>query len=185
MSCTRSNKIASKGVGVPHLGVPGRSAWPKTVEGVLTFDIIYTTPQDRTTVVLVGIPANVWRRPLGQSLGTNEVPIYNTHSWALNCSPQDQGYVIQTLRSRTKRGLRPWLKHDTVSYVSFPYRCINYVYTAYPYELNLSMGLSNSLQFRMSTLCKMKRTRTGHLQWHGERIPLYSYSFRGFASACN
>jgi len=76
--------------------------------------------------------------------------------------------VIQTLRSRTKEDCRPRLKHDTGSCVSFPYHCINYVYTAYQYELGLSMGLTNSPQFCMWTLCKMKRTRTGHLQWHGE-----------------
>ena len=62
------------------------------------------------------------------------------------------------------------MKHDSGSCVSYPHRCVNYVYTVYPYELELglSMGLTNSPQFRMSTECKMKRTRTGHLHWHGE-----------------
>jgi len=59
VSCTRPTKIADEGVGLPHLGVPGRSAWPTTGEGPRTFDIIYTTQEDRTPTVLVGIPANI------------------------------------------------------------------------------------------------------------------------------
>ena len=30
LSCTRPNRIAAKGVGVPHRVVAGRRAWPKT-----------------------------------------------------------------------------------------------------------------------------------------------------------
>ena len=41
VSCTRPNKIVTKGVGVQHLGVAGRGAWPKTGE-LRTFDIMYT-----------------------------------------------------------------------------------------------------------------------------------------------
>ena len=86
VSCTRPNKIVTKGVGVQHLGVAGRGAWPKTGE-LRTFDIMYTrwflnnscscrdTCKDWTTAALIGIPANVWRRPLGRPLGTHQVPI--------------------------------------------------------------------------------------------------------------
>jgi len=45
-----------------------------------------------------------------------------------------------------KEDCRPRLKHDSGSCVSHPYRCINYVYTTYQYELGLSMGFTNSPQ---------------------------------------
>ena len=49
---------------------------------------------------------------------------------ALKYSPQDQGYVIQTLRLRTqtKEDCRPRLKHDSGSCVSYPCCCINYLW---------------------------------------------------------
>ena len=55
LSCTGPSKIAAKGVGVPHLGVAGRRAWPRTWEGPFTFYIIYTQQRDETTTARVGM----------------------------------------------------------------------------------------------------------------------------------
>ena len=61
LSCTRPNKIAAKGVGVPHLVAASRCAWPRTREGPLTFYIFYTKERDKTTPARVGM--NTFKRP--------------------------------------------------------------------------------------------------------------------------
>jgi len=61
LSCTRPNKIAAKGVGVPHLVAASRCAWPRTREGPLTFYIFYTKERDKTTPARVGM--NTCERP--------------------------------------------------------------------------------------------------------------------------
>ena len=54
LSCTQPIKIVANEVRVPHLGAGVRRACPKTGEGPLTFYIIYTKQQDKTTLARVG-----------------------------------------------------------------------------------------------------------------------------------